>query len=189
MKKQFILLLVLFNLFIGSAFADSELIKMFNASFSSGYQAGRCGDNITAFVTRADQKRINLNTANILIISNKGYNTFGLVNVEVARGALRNGPGATNWHHHVILEKDGLIYDYDYTNEAKVVSVKNYFSHMFLSDKRGEGLSSDYVNPEEKLDDYEVEVISAYEMLDARRDRRKTPEGEKLRLRKYLMAF
>lgn len=189
MKKHFCQFLILFSLLISSAFADSELIKMFKDSFTTNYVSGKCGDNITGLVTRADGKRVNLNNANILIIENKGFNTFGMVNVEMARGALRSGPGPMNWFHHVVLEKDGLIYDYDFTNAAVIEKTKSYFQKMWLSDKKGVGSSTDYVNPEEKLDDYEVEILPAYEMLKARRDRVKTPDGQKMRLRQYLMSF
>lgn len=189
MKKQLCLFLVLFHLIISSAFADAELIKMFTGSFTTNYVSGRCGDNITGLATRADAKRINLNNANILIVENKGNNTFGMINVEMARGALRNGPGPMNWYHHVMLEKDGLIYDYDFTNAPQVVGIKAYFLNMFLSDKRGVGMPTDYVNPEEKLNDYEVEIIPAYDMLNARRARTATPDGKKMRLRQYLMSY
>lgn len=189
MKRRFFLFLILTIFPISQALADSELLKMFKDSFSTHYVSGRCGDNITGLVTRADEKRINLNQANVLIIENKGSNTFGMINVEMARGALRSGAGPMNWYHHVILEKDGLIYDYDYTNAALVEKTKSYFQKMWLSDKKGSGSSIDYVNPEEKLDDYEVEIIPAYEMLKARRNRMKTPDGQKMRLRQYLMSF
>jgi len=189
MKRNLLLVLVLFNLLMSSAFAGPELIKMFKDTFNTHYVAGKCGDNITALVTRADERRINLNNANILIVSNKGFNTFGMVNVEMARGALRTGPGPKNWYHHVLLEKDGVIYDYDYTDSAQVTRTKTYFQNMWLSDKKGVGSAVDYVNPEDKLNDYEVEIIPAYDMLNARRARVKTPEGQKLKLRQYLMSY
>lgn len=189
MKKQLILILVVFQLFISQAFADAELIKMFKDSFTTNYVSGRCGDNITGLATRADEKRINLNNANILIIDNPGFTNFGMVNVEMARGALRSGPGPMNWFHHVVLEKDGMIYDFDFTNQPKIVSINVYFQNMFLSDKKGVGSDTDYVNPESKLKDYGVEILPAYEMLKARRARVKTPEGEKMKLRQYLMSY
>ena len=57
---------------------------------------------------------------------------------------------------------------------------------MFLSDKKGEGASIDYINPEDKLTDYEVEITNSTDMLNARRDRVATPDGKKMRLRQYL---
>lgn len=187
MRAKLAFFLVLFQLTLSVAFADAELIKMFKDSYTTHYVSGRCGDNITGLVTRADTNRINLNQANILIIENKGFSVMGMVNVEYARGVRRDGkPGPMNWFHHVVLEKDGLIYDYDYGSTPQVVSVKSYFDKMFLSDKKGEGSSIDYVNPDEKLKDYEVEILHSMDMLNARRNRVRTPEGKKMRLRQYL---
>lgn len=187
--KSICLLIVLFSLTISSAFADRELVRHFKETFSTHYQAGRCGDNITGLTARANVKRINLNNANILVVVNKGGTVFGMVNVEVARGALRTGPGPKNWYHHVVLENNGLIYDYDFTDTPRVARVKDYFQYMFLSDKKGVGSSFDYVDPERKLNDYEVEIIPAYDYLNAKQERIKTPEGNKLRLRQFLMSF
>lgn len=181
------ILLFVSLLFHSLAFADPELIKMFKDSYTSNYVEGRCGDNITGLATRANEKRLNLNQANVLIIENKGGSLMGMVNVEFARNRGRNGsPGYMNWFHHVVLEKDGLIYDYDFGSSPQVVKVNQYFDKMFLSDKKGVGSSIDYVNPEEKLKDYEVEILPAIDMLNARRDRVKSPDGKKMRLREYL---
>jgi hypothetical protein len=184
-KIIFFLILIQFDL--SNAYADHELIKIFKESYTTNYIEGRCGDNIKGLVNRANAKRINLNQANILIIENKGFTLMGMLNVEYARGSRRDGkPGPTNWFHHVILEKEGLIYDYDYGSAPQVASVKTYFEKMFLSDKRGEGSNIDYVNPEDKLNEYEVEIIHSADMLNAQRDRMATPDGKKMSLRQYL---
>ena len=112
-------------------------------------------------------------------------------NVEFARDRAYRGTegGTTNWYHHVVLEKDGLIYDYDFGIIPQVTSVRAYFDKMFLSDKKGVGSSTDYVNPEEKLKDYEVEVKEVVDVLRAKRDQVATPDGYKIRLRQYLMSY
>ena len=187
MRKKIVFCLFLLQFTLSVAYADAELIKFFKDSYAANYVEGRCGDNITGLVTRANAQGLNLNQANIVIIENKGFSMMGMINVEYARGSRRDGkPGPTNWFHHVILEKDGLIYDYDYGSTAQVVSVKSYFEKMFLSDKKGEGASIDYINPEDKLTDYEVEITNSIDMLNARRDRVATPDGKKMRLRQYL---
>lgn len=185
--KRIVLLLILLQINFTVALADGELIKMFQDSYVTNYVSGRCGDNIRGLVSRADAKRLNLNQANVLIIENKGFTLMGMINVEHARGSRRHGePGPTNWFHHVVLEKDGLIYDFDFGSSPSVVSVKKYFEKMFLSDKKGEGSTIDYVNPESKLQDYEVEIINSIDIINAQRNRVATPEGKKMRLRQYL---
>lgn len=187
MKRKVLFFLVFLQFALSVAYADAELIEMFKDSYSTNYEAGRCGNNIKGLVIRADARRLDLNQANILIIDNPGSTLMGMLNVEYARGSRRDGrPGPTNWFHHVVLEKDGLIYDYDFGSAPQVVSVRDYFEKMFLSDKRGEGAPVDYVNPEDKLNDYEVEIISTNDVLRAHRHRVLTPDGQKMRLYEYL---
>lgn len=185
--KKTLLLLISFQFALSVAYADAELIQMFNDSYTTNYEEGRCGDNIKGLLIRADARRLNLNQANVLVINNQGPTLMGMLNAEYARGSRRDGsPGPMNWFHHVVLEKDGLIYDYDFASAPQVLSVRSYFEKMFLSDKRGEGAPVDYVNPEDKLNDYEVEIVHTMDVLNAHRDRVRTPVGQKMRLHQYL---
>lgn len=198
MKK--LLFFCLLQLSISVAFADPELIKHFSKTFNSNYEAGRCGDNILQLLERAEKLQINLNGARIIEITNTGNSVFGMLNVEFAResGRLnpqypasgpRNLPGERNWYHHVVLEKDGLIYDYDFGNDPKVVPVKTYFHKMFLEEKKRSEGGEFYVGPEEKLKYYELLLRPGRETLQSRRDRQSSPTDKVLRLEDYLRDF
>ena len=159
-----------------SAGADSatigRLTQLFERSFFSHYEAGRCGDNITQLVQMAQSQHLNLDGGFILLIQNQGYSTFGLVNAEQVRGAGRLIPGLPanerryevgekNWYHHVILYYDGVIFDFDFGNEPRVLAARDYFEQMFLNEKRQPGFGGFYVGREEKLKNYKIELQNA----------------------------
>ena len=194
------ILLLLSFFFVTHSFADTELVKHFTSTFNSNYEASRCGDNILQLLERAEKLQINLNGARIIEITNTGNSVFGMVNAEFAResgrlnpqypaSGFRNLPGETNWFHHVVLEKDGLIYDYDFGNNPKVVPVRTYFEKMFLTEKKRSEGGDFYVGPEEKLKYYELLLRPGIETLHSRRNRQVSPTEKVLKLADFLRDF
>ena len=152
------------------------------------------------FLGRAELKGQKVYNANILEISNKGFSLFGLINSEFARQAgrlnpnfaidgIRNLPGENNWYHHVVLEIDGDIYDFDFDNFPIVLPVGDYFEKMFLNDKKGSEGGEHYIGREEKLKTYEILVRPGLQTVRSREERRKSPVTETLRLEEYLKYF
>lgn len=138
------------------------LTSEFHKAFFEDYQASKCGENIRRFLTRFPEPEA-LHGAKVLGIENKGFSYFGLTRALHTRDTKGNGEAYVtdkNWYHHVILEKDGRIFDFDYGIEPKVVDSEEYFETMFLN--------CDKVSREDKLKDYRVQVIDAQEYL--RRD-------------------
>jgi hypothetical protein len=187
MKKSF-----LFCLFTGifslNTFANPDyyLEKEFKSIFSAQYTEGRCGDNILGLLSRAETKGIKIESARILEITNKGFSLFGLINAEFARQSNR-APSEKNWYHHVVLEQDGYIFDFDFGNMPTIGTVKEYFEKMFLNDVKKE--HGHYVGREEKLKTYEILERPAYETIIARRNKKAAPELRKVRLVNYLQDF
>lgn len=195
-----ILICLLFAFTSLAAWSNTKLKASFRNTFNTHYTAGKCGENILSLLQRADDQRIDLTNANIIEISNKGNSLFGLINSEFARGGgrlnptypasgPRNLPGENNWHHHVILEQDGLIYDYDFGNEPQVVSTKAYFEKMFLVEKRTSEGGTFYIGRADKLKDYDIVIRPGLETIIARRNRQASPEGESLRMGEYLRLY
>lgn len=183
--KTFILLLSLLS--AHATFADPKLIQEFKKTFESHYEAGKCGPNIVSLLQRASSQGINISKARILEIENKGFSVFGMLNAEYARESGPHGSaGETNWFHHVILEKDGLIYDYDFGNSPQIVSTKEYFEKMFLVEKKKAEGGDFYVGREEKLKTYEITIKSATETLKAINSRVASPEGVSMKLFQFL---
>lgn len=164
-----------------SALASPEMTRLFSDTYGSNYVARQCYQNVVRLLQLAEKQRLNINNANLLRITNKGFSALGLVNAEFARSKL--SPTETNWEFHAVLELDGLIYDYDFGNRPVVAPVKEYFEKMFLNEKPQGAPSSFYVGREGKLRDYEVVILPGVEIL------RGKPRGETIRLGMYLEQF
>jgi hypothetical protein len=196
---KFVIILLLIS---HASFAQKnpELLRRFKSDFTKHYVENQCGANILGFLGRADEKGQKISNAHILEISNKGFSLFGLINAEFARDSgrlnpnsandgIRNLPGETNWYHHVVLEMDGEIYDFDFGNSPVVLPVKAYFEKMFLDDKKVSEGGERYIGRDEKLKTYEILVRPGLETLRARSENRQSPVKETLRLQDYLKDF
>jgi hypothetical protein len=181
------------------ASADSarsrSLEANFKTSYFSAYEEGRCGDNILGFLTA--NRGLGLTDAKVLMIENKGYSVFGMLNVERAReagGMIRPQParapfrkeGEKNWYHHVVLLFEGRIYDFDFTNEPVVLPVAQYFEEMFLDEEPQPGYGGFYVGRDDKLNEYQIEVINGADALD--RGRNGNPVTRKFKLGEFLQT-
>lgn len=187
MKIKFFALIILgFISFNSYSNADFYLVEEFKNTFKTHYTEGRCGDNILALLSRAEAKGIKIENARILEITNQGFSLFGLINAEFARQINRE-PTENNWYHHVILEQDGYILDFDFGNKPVVLTVPEYFEKMFLDDKKVK--YGHYIGREEKLKTYEILERPAFETIQARRNKKPVPELRKIRLRDYLEEF
>ena len=193
--KRLILLLAL-ALSPAFSFANSDLTAQFTKEFYSHYQSGKCGQNIMNLIDRAETNHIDMSRANLIEIKNEGFSVFGLVNAEHVRGGgklykeipthgIKWEPGEANWHFHAILELDGHIYDFDFGNEAAVVSVKAYLEKMFLNELPKEKGGMFDTDRNEKLDKYIFTVIPASE-IHKRVDR---PTEQKMSMRDFMNRF
>lgn len=170
--------------------ANPGLKQEFTRTFESHYESNRCGDNILGLVGRAYDNHLAINNANILEIVNSGFSMFGMVHAEYARENGRHGAaGEANWYHHVILEKDGLIYDFAFGNTPQVLPVKQYFEKMFLNELPAEQGGDFYVGRDEKLTKYKITVKPAVETMLKRRQRQVTPDGVTMKMNDYLKQF
>jgi hypothetical protein len=157
------------------------LTRLFQSQFDIGYEEGRCGDNILGLARMARNQGLAVDEARILVIVNKGYSVFGMVNVEYARQSGRMlpessrekpqyEPGERNWYHHVVMVYDGHVFDFDYGNTPRVEPAAAYFERMFLNEVKNPGYGGHYAGREEKLKTYEVESSSAREALEHSRN-------------------
>lgn len=161
----------------------SALTELFHSRFRTGYVANQCGSNISHFVQTALSQNLEISDAQVVMIENKGWSVFGMVNAELAReegpkiaNAVAGGPqfhpGETNWYHHFILIYDGHVFDFDFTNKPTVLPAQEYFDKMFLEEEKPQSGSfgTFYVGRDQKLDDYQVEIIEAREFLKRNQD-------------------
>ncbi len=101
---------------LSSGEPESPVLDRFREVFFSDYEARKCGMNIKHFITRYPEPQ-QLEGAKVLGIENKGLSWFGMTRAMHTRDTNFKGELRTtdsNWYHHVVLEKDGRIYDFDY---------------------------------------------------------------------------
>ena len=131
--------------------------------YYSDYKAQQCQENIRRFIKAAKEAGYDFSYAKVIVLRNKGISALGQVNARFARSSNMNiSPRERNWRFHVFLERDGLIYDFDYSNQPQILSVKDYFEKMFFNPK---GINRFKITKEEKLNEYTIELYNAYEYL------------------------
>lgn len=153
-----------------------QVSRIFAESYHSPevYEERQCGSNVRRLLERLPDSE--LEGMKVLGIENKGFSYFGLVRALHTRDTDRHGNPRTtdkNWYHHVVMEKDGRIFDFDYGTRALTPTVKEYCDSMFFND--------DKVSTEKKMSDYEIQVIDAREYLTRGKD-----TSTKVRLGEYL---
>lgn len=183
---KYILITLLTFLLHVSAFASAPMKKLFTETFTSNYSARDCFNNIVRLLEMAEKRKININNANILRMTNEGTSVFMHIKAEHARGI--KAPEDKSWYFHAVLEMDGLIYDYDFGQTPSVLPVSAYFDKMFFSEVMKFPGDFKYVGAERKKEDYQVEILDGISVLRAK-SRHDMPKGEKLRFGRYLKQF
>lgn len=164
-----------------------EMAQLFAERFHSGYEQNQCGPNIMSFIKAAKAKRIDARNAHILHIQNEGFSAFGMVNAELARfGSGRRIPGSEpprfepgekNWYHHVVLELDCHVFDFDFGSKPTVLPMAEYLERMFLNENPKPAIGF-YVGREEKLKNYKITPyrVSSYFANPESQDLKPEPE-------------
>ncbi len=171
-----------------SSFAGSahELIPLFQKRFFENYVSARCGDNIRGLLDEAHVRGLDLSSAELIVITNQGPSVMGLVNAELARSEDGSKPGEQNWYHHVILAFDGLVFDFDFTNDPTPLPVAPYFEKMFLEEMRDRDRPWARVGRKRKLAEYKLQIFSGTEYYASQAARRAPTESRVVSLGEYL---
>lgn len=144
----------------------------FRETFFTEYAARYCGRNIENFVSRLDPEVAE--NAKAIVLRNEGFWQVRALQCRDWKSSGELVVRDKNYGFHCILEHQGKIYDFDYGIEPSVVPVKDYFETMFLSS------SDQYVKPNDKVADYEVEVVPAQQFGKSERTSTKMSLGQYL---------
>lgn len=161
--------LLLFLLVVASTYSAraqeqsvSQTARIFVQAWNADYKPTECGDNIGRLLKRLESHGIDLSHARVLVIL-PVYDGL-LVNAERARIAKVGVTTEVNWYHHVILELDGQILDFDFMDRPTVVPVAKYFNEMFFNEINPPFYPHLLVGLAEKLK-YKVEIYQASDYL------------------------
>ncbi len=125
----------------------NALTNLFHSSFNSPiYHEGRAWDNVHNFITLAIKNNYNLENARFITLENTTGANYGFVGALKARnqGKLTNindkyslrEPGEANWSYHAILIAEGMVFDFDFTNEPRLLKISDYFSKMYIAENK-----------------------------------------------------
>lgn len=186
---RFLILALLLS--ASTAFAHTPIAPVFESTFESNYRAGECGTNIMNLVKIAKQGGLDVSTARVIQIKNNGNFNFGMVGGYEARNYSYPPPtrervayaGLRNWYHHVVLEHDGYIYDYDFGTAPRVLPISDYFELMLLPEKKW-SLGSHITTRDERLKGYQIEIHAAEDTLSGQKI-----QGEILSLGEFLNRY
>jgi len=155
---------------VGFAAPADEARELFQKHYYEHYEERRCGQNVLSLAKALPAA----SGFYVVTIENKGFSVFGMVNAEAARGQSFRKPAnvEANWYHHVILVDDrGFVYDMDYTIEPSVVSMEEYLEKMFLDEPECEksGTGEFCGGRENKMKEYQLESTPADDVIHRRK--------------------
>jgi hypothetical protein len=85
-----------------------------------------------AFIDLAHKRGIDMGRAHIVEIINEGNKTFGMVRARVPR----RRSGDAYWYQHVVLDYNGVVFDFDFTEGPLVLERGDYAQAMFYAEER-----------------------------------------------------
>lgn len=141
---------------------EPNVKKLFEKLYFENYRRDECFENSIGFLEKV--QFLSSRSFYLVSIENRGPSTLGMVSAKKARGiefekengAWKEVPASveTKWGHHVFAMDDAFfIYDFDYTHQPKVVSLRAYLKNMFLNEPTD--------LRQKKLEDYQVVITQA----------------------------
>ncbi len=161
---------------------EARVKTLFQRHFHENYRRDECFENSVAFLEKVQS--LSSRSFYLVSIENRGASTLGMVSAKKARGIefeKENGeweevPASveTKWGHHVFVMDDAfMIYDFDYTHQPKVVSLKTYLKTMYLDEPAD--------LRQKKLEDYQVVLTQASYAIKKQTD----PKQRKMSLQDF----
>jgi len=104
----------------------ARLTQLFHKTYKTHYEVRFCGKNMGRLIEKAIRQKIDLRGAKLLRIKSPD---FWEVQTFSARGYERGY--RRMFYVHFVLEADGLIFDYDFTNSPRVAKFEDYILEMY----------------------------------------------------------
>ncbi len=158
------------------------LDQLFKDHYQNHYEERRCGENALGFIEDAQEKLGAADSLFLVMIEDKGFSNFGLVQAEMARWPAR--PGQTqdmNWGFHAfVMDKSGNVYDFDYGPGPTITGMRRYLETMFIDDNECtqppptiRNAGSTCVKRETRLDEYQISVVPGVDIIARDESRQK----------------
>ncbi len=106
----------------------SKQDKLYLINADSIYEDFKCHDNIHRLAKKFDASGVDLSDAKVLYLIPDGIDSAQKLPYRFGRGeAAKDG---VSWNHHVVMIKDGKVYDPDFPRD-EIPSVEEYMTEMF----------------------------------------------------------
>lgn len=126
----FMRVLLLYLLLASTGIFAGTCDETFTQLFYSSYRPGCCYENIWNFTRSLSEKQVDLSHAKVIL----------LFIPEETLVALDTRDAWKEWKFHLVLENEGVIYDFDFTPTPAPLDFGTYFESMFKAKSDAWGL-------------------------------------------------
>jgi hypothetical protein len=126
MKKSIVSVIFLLFAFCASSWAE-DFKPIIEETFTEHYRELMCSDNVKALADNLDQRGFDLTDFYVIHMTHK-YVPHLSISPNKPRS---HSKFKVRWIFHAIMIHDGLVFDMDYTNQIRVVTVSEYFKAMW----------------------------------------------------------
>jgi len=91
-----------------------------------------CPENIARFLERLDFNGVDLKNAKVLfLVPESALKNGGVREIHPRRPRLTPGADSSSWSFHVVLEIEGKVVDFDFTDTPQFIDAEQYFFEMW----------------------------------------------------------
>lgn len=151
--------------------ALASIQTVFEKNYFDSYRPGKCGLNVLNFFERLQSVGEDIRGLSLVYLENQGHTVFGMVNAEKARASL-HGKLTTeekNWYHHQFaIDRNGMVYDFDYSSSPKPTPLRKYVDDMYLNEDEclSPKTAEFCAGRKNKLADYQLKLYEAKDVLE-----------------------
>src|SRR5688572_12232850 len=127
MKFKIALLgLLFFSVTATAAVSIDQLMPIFERTNSESYRPLMCSDTVKTLVKNLKEAGVDLSEAQVYLIRHKGAPHLPILPQKARLRFKDNVYNIPRWGFHVFLEIEGLILDFDYTDDLQIVDALTY---------------------------------------------------------------
>lgn len=111
-----------------------EFVLDVKPKYSECYVNGACPDNIFRMLSKIQEESNDLDIKSdqvLYVYSRWTGSTIYDFNRTTFRPLITRNGKTQNWKFHVVLLRNGFVYDFEHNREIKPVAVKQYFEEMY----------------------------------------------------------
>jgi hypothetical protein len=130
-----VFLTILFGILNGAWAFAPEVLGVFVQINQQSYKPLMCSDTIYQFVQDLQKQGFDLSDAQVLMIKHKWAPHYPVLPQKARRKFLDHVyMQYPRWGFHMVLVWQGMVFDFDYTDELQVVPYDEYMAQMWKAE-------------------------------------------------------